>query len=148
MGTDRLELHDVEVDCRIGVFEWERERPQRIRIDVSLTVDAEAASRVDDMSAAVDYGRLVTRIRQFAGQGTFGLMETLAHRLAGLLAQETPSAWVRVRVKKSALPGIGFAAVEVERGPRAAGASPRPRGGLNRGGTRRRSARSPRRGPR
>jgi len=127
---DRLVIHDLKAECRIGVFDWERERPQPIWIDLELAIDAAKAARRDDVQAAVDYGHLVTSVKGLAEGKTYQLLETLAEDVAALVLEEFRVPQVRVQVKKRALPGINYAAVEVERLRRvtrtgAAGRSPR-----------------------
>ena len=117
--SDRLLIHDLAAQCRLGVFEWERETPQRILIDVELEINAARAAAGDDVREALDYGRLVSHVRQYAEQSSYRLMETLAEKIAGDILERFGAPRVRVRVKKQALPGIGYAAVEIERGARA-----------------------------
>ncbi len=112
---DRLVIHDLKAECRIGAFDWERERPQPIWIDLELAIDAAKAARRDDVQAAVDYGHLVTSVKGLAEGKTYQLLETLAEDVAALVLEEFRVPQVRVQVKKRALPGIDYAAVEVER---------------------------------
>ena len=115
MAADRLVIHNLAVSCRLGVFEWERKTAQTVRIDVELAIDAARAAKRDDMRDAVDYGRLVTAVKTLAQQRAYHLMETLAEAVASLVLEEFGVPRVRVVVKKRALPGIGYAAVDVER---------------------------------
>jgi len=132
---DRLTIHDLAVECRIGVPEWERAKPQPIWIDIEAVIDAAKAARRDDVREAVDYARLATQAAVLAKSKSYRLLETLADELAGMIVREFRVPKVVVRVKKRALPGIDYAAVEVERDAVLAN-------------TRRRSGRSPTRAPR
>lgn len=113
--ADALIVQDIAVECRIGVFEWEQKTPQTIWIDVELVIDAARAAARDDVNAAIDYGRLVTMVREVAQQRSYALLETLAEEEASSILAEFGVSTVRLRVKKRALPGIGYAAVEIER---------------------------------
>ena len=112
---DRLLLHGLAVDCRIGVFERERQSAQTIWIDLELAVDARRAAARDDVSDAVDYARLVTAVKTLAQRKPYALLETLAEDVAVLILRDFETPRVLVRAKKRALPGIDYAAVEVER---------------------------------
>lgn len=112
---DKLIIQDFVVECRIGVFEWEQEKPQKIWIDLELAVDVARAAAQDDVGATVDYGRLVTAIQELGRYKPFRLLETLAEAIAALILKEFPTTQVLVRVKKRALPQIDYAAVEVVR---------------------------------
>ncbi len=113
--SDRLLLHGIAAECRLGVSDWERERPQTVGVDVELAIDAKTAAKQDAIAAAVDYSRVVTTVKTVAQGTSFALLETLAEALASRLLAECAARWIRVRVKKKALPGIDYAAVEVER---------------------------------
>ena len=113
--SDRLIIHDLAVECRLGVYEWEQQTPQTVWIDLELAIDAAQAAKRDDVKDAVDYGRLVTSVKQLAQQRPYQLLETVAEATAQLIVEEFQVPRVRVRVKKRALPGVDYAAVEVER---------------------------------
>ena len=113
--ADTLRIQDVEVACRLGVQEWEQAAPQTIWIDLDVAIDAARAAARDDVREAVDYGRVVTAIKALAQQQPYRLMETLAEAVAQRILQEFQTPRVVVAVKKRALPGIGYAAVEVVR---------------------------------
>jgi dihydroneopterin aldolase len=112
---DRLLIADLEVSCRLGVFDWEQANPQPIWIDLEVGIDAAKAAKHDDVKDALDYARLVSLVRTLAEQHPFRLMETLAEIVAEGIRREFHEPYVRVRVKKRALPGVGYAAVEIER---------------------------------
>jgi 7,8-dihydroneopterin aldolase/epimerase/oxygenase len=118
--ADVLRLCDLEVRCRIGVYEWERRTRQTVRIDLELPIDASAAARRDDVRDAVDYAALVDRIRAVAAERPFNLVETLAEAVAAAVLNTCGSPRVTVCVKKRALTGLGYAAVEIERTRRSA----------------------------
>ena len=115
MSVDRLILEGIVVECRLGVSEWEQEHPQTIRVDLELAIDAARAAAGDDVEATIDYAQLVTAVKELARRKPYRLLETLADEIASLVLQRFVTAKVFVRVKKRALPGINYAAVEVER---------------------------------
>jgi len=113
--ADRLQLCDIEADCRIGVTEQERSGFQKLLISIELPIDARRASRSDRMEDAVDYARIVDQTRAFCRSRSFHLIETLAEQLAQTILQDNQAAAVQVSVKKRALEGVGYAAVVLER---------------------------------
>lgn len=112
---DVLLIADLTAQARIGVFDWERKKPQAVWVDLELAIDAAKAAKQDDIKQAIDYAALVTAVRQIARSRSYRLLETLAEAIAGLVLSKFRTSRVKVRVKKRALPGIGYAAVEVER---------------------------------
>lgn len=113
--NDRLIIHELVASCRLGVHEWEQRAPQPVWIDLELAIDAASAAAHDDVAQAVDYGRLVTLVKQHAEQRPVHLLETLAESIAALILTTCSAPEVRVRVKKRALPGLDYAAVEIVR---------------------------------
>lgn len=125
--ADTLRIQDVAIDCRIGVTEEERAVPQTIWVDLEVAVDAARAAARDDVRSTVDYAALVSSVHELAQSKPYRLLETIAEEIASLILGESGTSWVRVQVRKRALPGIGYAAVTVER------AAPRPRRPARRG---------------
>ena len=113
--ADTLTIHGLTAVCRIGVYDWEQKQPQAISIDLELPVDAGRAAGEDQLEDAVDYARLVATVKQLAEGRPYRLIETLAEDIAGTILGEFKVSRVTVRVRKSALPGIGHVAIEIER---------------------------------
>jgi len=51
---DTLHIHELAVECRIGVFDWERDKPQTVWMDLTMAIDAAKAAVRDDVAATVD----------------------------------------------------------------------------------------------
>ena len=115
MEGDRLRVEGIQVECRIGAYEWEQRTPQPIQIDVELAIDASRAAATDDLNTAVDYARLVTSVKTLAQRQPYRLIETLAEAIASLVLKECSTSEALVRVKKRSLPGIDHVAVEIHR---------------------------------
>ena len=113
--ADTLVLHDIIASCRLGVYEWEQQTPQDVWVDLELAIDASAASATDDVADAVDYAALVKAVIEETQRRPYRLLETLAERIAARILRESGTTRLRVRVKKKAMPEIGYAAVEIER---------------------------------
>ena len=113
--ADRLILRDVVVSCRIGVSIAEQAAPQDLWIDLDLEIDAARSAVRDDVREAIDYAALVSAVQLSARDKAYHLLETLAEDLAALVLQQFPTEEVVVRVKKRALAGIDYAAVEITR---------------------------------
>jgi dihydroneopterin aldolase len=97
---DRIFLRGLTTDCIIGFIDWERRTPQTIVIDLEMPCNCERAARADSVGDTVDYKTVAKRVLAWVQASQFQLVETLAHRLAVLLLEEFPLAWVRIRVNK------------------------------------------------
>ena len=112
---DMLKLYDLMIETHLGIYDWERREAQKIWLDIELPTDARRAAQSDDVQQVVDYGALVTLVRQHVSQRTYNLMETIAEEVAELILESFHGEQVQVRIKKRALPGIDHACVEVLR---------------------------------
>ena len=59
---DIIFLHGLEVDCVIGVWEWERRITQKIVIDLDMGWDIAKAAASDDLSDTLSYKDVAKRV--------------------------------------------------------------------------------------
>lgn len=112
-------VHDLRVETRLGVYDWERHLPQTIRLDLELGLPSDKPFSTGDLADAVDYAAVVARVREFAAADPPPLLERFAQALAELLQDGFGAPWVSVRVAKlGALPGVREIGVAIERGRR------------------------------
>lgn len=78
----RIRLRGIEVEGRHGVREDEREKPQPFEVDLEIEVDPAG----DDLAATADYERVVSVVRGLVATESFLLIETLARRVAEVVA--------------------------------------------------------------
>lgn len=113
-----LGISDVRVSCIIGVRPDERITEQILLVDLICRYDATEAVENDRVESGLDYTELTATIREFARDGRFGLIETLAVRLADRILEYYPAVLdgeLRVR-KPGAVPGAGPPEVRVKLG--------------------------------
>ena len=109
-------IHDLRIATRIGVYEWERELPQTIRIDVDIELASTRPFESGDLADAVDYAAVVARIKAFARSNPPPLLERFTEALATLVLDDFGARGVKVRVAKlGALPGVREIGVTIER---------------------------------
>ena len=114
---DIIYLHDLKIDCVLGIWEWERRTTQTLTIDLDMGADVRKAAASGRIEDTVDYKTIAKRLIGFVGESQFGLVETLAEQIAEIVLKEFPVRWVRVRVnKKGAIRGASGVGVIVERG--------------------------------
>ena len=109
-------IHDLRVDTRIGVYEWEQHLPQTVRLDLDIGLASDAASRSDNLADALDYSAVVGRLQAFAREHPYKLLERFAEAVADIVLDEFGAPWVKVRVAKlGALPDVKEIGVAIER---------------------------------
>ena len=118
--VDIVFINALEVDCVIGVYDWERTIRQRLVIDLQMGWDNRAPAATDDLTLALDYASISGRVQAFAAASAFQLVETFAEQLAAVLQGEFGIPWLRLRITKpGAVPAArGGVGVEIERGCR------------------------------
>ena len=113
---DIIFIDDLRVSTRIGVYAWERELPQTLKLDLELELASDKAFRSDDFADALDYAAVVARIKAYALAHEHPLLERFAQGVADIVRGEFGAPWVRVRVAKlGQLPGVKELGVEIER---------------------------------
>lgn len=121
-GTLRMDiifLHDIKIDCVIGIWDWERQIKQTVIIDLDMGFDIRRAAASDAIDNTLNYKAVAKRVQQFVGESQFQLVETMAERVAEILLNEFKLPWVRVRInKRGAVRGARDVGVIVERGKR------------------------------
>lgn len=114
---DIIYLHDLKIECIIGIWEWERRLKQTVILDLDMAADIRRAAASDKIEDTLNYKAVSKRLVEFVGGSQFQLVETLAEKIAEILLAEFRLRWVRVRVnKKGAVRRAGDVGVIIERG--------------------------------
>lgn len=118
---DIVFLHDLKVECVIGIFDWERRIKQTLHVDLDMAADVRRAAASDAIQDTLDYKAVAKRVMEFASNSRFQLVETLAEKIAGIVLTEFQVPWVRVRInKQGAVRNADGAGVVIERGAKPA----------------------------
>ena len=116
-NVDIIYLHDLKIDCVIGIWDWERRIKQRIIIDLDMACDIRRAAASDHIDDTLNYKAVAKRLLSYVGESEFRLVETLAENVARVVREEFHVPWVRVRVnKKGAVRGASDVGIIIERG--------------------------------
>ena len=114
---DTIFIHDLRIETKVGVYAWERELPQTVRIDLDIALPSRRAFDTGELADAIDYSAVVSRIRAFARTNDRALLEPFAEAIASLVLTEFGARAVKLRVAKlGALPGVREVGVAIERG--------------------------------
>ncbi len=97
---DRIDIEGLEVKAIIGIFDWERKRKQKVRLDLTLFRSTRKAARTDSIKDALDYKAVSKRLLKFVGNSEFFLLERLAEEVANILLSEFGTKHVIVKASK------------------------------------------------
>jgi dihydroneopterin aldolase len=104
----RLGIEGIELHAHHGVYEEERERGSRFRIDVDAKGHWEEAVQSDDLRDTLDVDAIVQHIRSVSQRRRFHLIESFAGAIADELLQKFPDLLeIRVCIRKLAFPEWG-----------------------------------------
>lgn len=114
---DRVLIEGLEVRTVIGIYDWEREIRQMVRLDLEMAWDISKAAESDSIEHALDYKAVSKRLISFVDASSFGLIEALAEHCATIVREEFGVPWLRLKMSKpGAVRGSENVAVLIERG--------------------------------
>ena len=114
---DIVFITDLDIETVIGIYDWEREIKQTVRLNIEMNADVARAALTDHIDDTLDYKAVAKRLIGFVEQSEFGLVETLAERCTEIILNEFPVQWVRFRLDKlGAVTGSRSVGIQVERG--------------------------------
>lgn len=109
-------IHDLRIETKVGVYAWERQLPQTVRVDLDIGLPSARPFETGELADAIDYAAVVARIRTFARDHPHALLERFAEAMASLVLDEFGARFVKLRVAKlGALPGVREIGVAIER---------------------------------
>jgi len=114
---DRIFLKDLRIETVVGVWDWEKQMPQTVSVDLELAADIQAAAAKDTLDATLNYKAVANRVRDFVQESRFQLIETMAEGIAELIMAEFAVPWVKVVLHKPyAIKGSKDVGIIIERG--------------------------------
>lgn len=109
-------VRDLEVMARLGIYEHERETPQRIIVNIDLSVKEGDDPLKDDISNVVSYEIVVKKVEAIIAEGHVNLVETLAELFAAACLRDRRVMAARVRIEKpDVIANARSVGVEIER---------------------------------
>jgi len=115
-GIRHVFVRDLQLRAMLGVFDFEKIEPQRVIINVDLSVKEQGDPLNDDIQNVVSYANVVDHIKDILAKGHVHLVETLAEMIADECLKSRHVVCVRVRIEKpDIIPETASVGVEIER---------------------------------
>jgi dihydroneopterin aldolase len=112
----RIFIRDLEMIASVGVYEFEKIRPQRIRVSIDLNVGPRAPDATDTADTVLSYENIVKATRAIVATGHFHLIETLAEKIASECLNHYTVVSVKVKIEKPDIfPDAATVGIEIER---------------------------------
>jgi dihydroneopterin aldolase len=109
-------VRDLEVMAILGIHEHEKLTPQRIVVNIDLSVKEGDDPMVDDIKNVVSYEIVVKKVEAIIARGHVNLVETLAELFAEACLKDKRVVAARVRIEKpDIIKNARSVGVEIER---------------------------------
>ena len=113
---DKVFIDGLEIETIIGIYDWEREVRQIVRIDLEMAWDNKPAAVSEKIEHALNYKDVSKRLIDFIGGSEFLLVETMAEAIAQILLIEFNVPWLQLKLSKpGAIRGANAVGVMIER---------------------------------
>jgi 7,8-dihydroneopterin aldolase/epimerase/oxygenase len=113
---DKVFIEALEIECVIGIYDWERKIKQPIVLDIEMAFDNRIPAATDNIEDTLDYKAVSKRLIQFVSESSFGLVETLAEECCKIILQEFKVQQVKFKLSKvGAVRGAKAVGVMLER---------------------------------
>lgn len=97
---DRVFIKDLLARGIIGIYDWEREQPQDILINITIEADLQRAGQTDDIQDCIDYDALARKVLTHVESIQCLTVEALANDIANICLEEPKAQKVQIRVEK------------------------------------------------
>lgn len=113
---DKVFIEALEIECVIGIYDWERKIKQPVVLDIEMAFDNTRPAATDNIDDTLNYKAVSKRLIQFVSESEFGLVESLAERCAAIILDEFGVSHVRIKLgKPGAVRGAKAVGVIIER---------------------------------
>lgn len=113
---DKVFIEALEIECVIGIYDWERKIRQPVVLDIEMDFDNRKPAASDDIADTLDYKAVSKRLIQFVSESSFGLVERLAEHCCAIILDEFAVERVRLKLSKpGAVRGAKAVGVIIER---------------------------------
>ena len=96
----KLFLEDLEVLVDIGIHDFEINKPQRLQVSVSVSLDPSLIGDAVEIGATFDYDFIRSEIKELVGSRRFNLQETLCRLILEKITIEKSVVGATVTTKK------------------------------------------------
>ena len=115
-GLRHVFVRDLDLMALIGIYEHEKTDPQRIIVNIDLSVQEGDGPQDDDIGHVVSYEIVVKKVEQIIAEGHINLVETLCEKIAAACLRDKRVVAARVRVEKpDIIRNARSVGVEIER---------------------------------
>ena len=116
IAMDKVFIEGLQIDALIGIYDWERRIRQPLVFDIEMAFDNRVPAATDAIDDTLNYKAVSKRVIEYVSASDFGLVETLAERVAAIILDEFGVQHVALKLSKpGAVRGARAVGVMIER---------------------------------
>jgi len=116
---DKIIIKNAEFICDIGIYKEEKEKKQKIILDLTLFYDIEEAINTDSIDSTINYKEVIDLTKKVVEKKHYELIENLSENICNEILDKFKLEKIILKVKKpKALKNAEYAAVEIIRWPK------------------------------
>jgi len=113
---DKVFIEGLQIEALIGIYDWERRIRQPLVFDIEMAFDNRIPAASDAIGDTLNYKAVSKRLIEYVSGSDFGLVETLAERVAAIVLDEFGVRHVKLKLSKpGAVRGARAVGVMIER---------------------------------
>jgi len=125
VSMDKVFIKNLEIIAIIGIYDFERTTPQKVRFDLEMDWDNTKPAKSENIDDALNYKTLSDHLKDYVGNSQFQLIETLAEKVAQIVLNDYGVARVELTLTKpDALDGDTDVGVKIIRTAQASTSRP------------------------
>ena len=94
-------IEGLELMMSIGIHDFEKNKPQRVMVDIELQIDPKSKPQSDNINEVISYADIIEKITALSQEKHFALVETFANDVGiACLSMGSQAQKVTLTVKK------------------------------------------------
>ncbi len=100
MNKDHIFIRDLILEMSVGIYEHEKQKKQRVIINIGLDVETNAKKTTYSIDDVVSYEQIKNKVEALAGEKHYELLEEFAEKIAELCLLEEKVMSVKIKIEK------------------------------------------------
>ncbi len=112
----KVKLKNFELTCNIGIYDWEKDFPRKLLINIEMQTSNELAFTSEDIAQTIDYEVVYNNVKKIANSKKYQLIETLANDILQMICAQKYINYAKVEIDKlNIFPEVQACSVSIEK---------------------------------
>tara|TARA_B110000090_G_C13005216_1_gene301968 strand:- start:19 stop:366 length:348 start_codon:yes stop_codon:yes gene_type:complete len=114
--TNKIFLHGIKLNTKIGVPDWERAVSQQLIIDIDIQLEGNQIFKNNDISSTIDYALVESEVKKIGSSHQHHLLEDFGEEIINCLKDKFKFDKITLKIsKQKILPDTNFVGIILER---------------------------------